>query len=516
MAKQTILVVEDEQVVAMDLSAMLTAHGYAVIDTEDGEQAIGLATRQRPDLVLMDIRLAGPIDGINSAQAIRAHCDIPIIFLTAHSDDATRQRAGLTAPYGFLIKPFDENALFSMIEIVLIRHAHDVEIRAREQWFATTLASIADGVLTTNTQGIVTFLNQSAADLLRISPPDALGRPVEAVMQLIDSGSRQPIIHPIHRILSPDLSGSPVGEHLLINADHAEIWIDDYVAPIMLNLQETLGAVMVLRDASLRRRAEQERREQDRRAEELKHLERLRVLSSGAAHDLNNLLTGMRGYVELARMDIAEPGMVVESLDQIDIIAQRASDLAKHMLAYAGRAALITQTMDLNSIVHESIIMLRQSHLRAVNITIELADDLPMIEGDLMQIRQILLNLLVNAAEAIDPSKGQIILRTGIVTLAEKMISTLTGTELPTGKYVTLEVRDTGIGMDEPTRQRIFEPFFSTKFTGRGMGLAAVMGYLRTHQGTMLVDSAPGTGTLMTVLLPVVESLPAERVKVRP
>ncbi|HYF61327.1 MAG TPA: response regulator [Herpetosiphonaceae bacterium] len=503
MVPGSILVVEDEQIVAMDLEATLRGFGYQVASVYSGEDAVDWALRHHPSLILMDIRLQGALDGVRAARLIRSQVDVPIIFLTAYADEATRERARDTTPYGYLVKPFDERTLETTVEMALVRHRHDTHIKLSEQWFRTTLASIGDAVITTDSTAQVTYVNASAARLIGAPPSEAIGRPVASVLPLYDPETSEPVAHPIHVALAKG-AHVPMDQAFLLRKPGAQdAWIDDSVAPIKLDPATTIGAVMVFRDATERRRAEQAQRESQRRREEIRHLERLRVLSGGAAHDLNNLLAGLLGYAELARLDSGDRALVDESLGHIERICRRASELTQHLLAYAGLTHLAVRPVDLGQLVNEVVGELSASLLRTLPITLSLPDEPAMVSGDPGHLHQIALNLVVNAAEALADGDGELTIAVGERTVAAMpATATITGIDLPAGQYVALEVADTGVGMDEATRSRIFEPFFSTKFTGRGLGLAAVIGNVRAHGGTILVDSAPGAGTRFTVILP--------------
>jgi two-component system, cell cycle sensor histidine kinase and response regulator CckA len=359
-------------------------------------------------------------------------------------------------------------------------------------------------VITTDSTAQITYVNSTAARLLAIPPSEAIGRPVTSVLPLFDAETREEVPHPVHVALASGSRVSIEQGFLLHKPGGQETWIDDSVAPIQTDPATTIGAVMVFRDATQRRQAEQEQIESQRRSEEVRHLERLRVLSGGAAHDLNNLLTGLLGYTELARLDAGDSAMVDASLENIERICLRASELTQHLLAYAGRTRLAVRKVDLNLVVSDVIGELRGSLLRTVPIALNLPDKASLISGDPGHLHQIALNLVVNAAEALAGSDGSISIsiETRFVA-AMPATATATGVDMPAGRYVVLEVADTGVGMDAETRSRIFEPFFSTKFTGRGLGLAAVIGNVRAHGGTILVDSTPGAGTRFSVILPL-------------
>jgi len=272
--------------------------------------------------------------------------------------------------------------------------------------------------------------------------------------------------------------------------------------------------VAFCRDISARRRAEAERNEIERRLQESQKLESLGVLAGGIAHDFNNLLTGVLGSASLAAMELPEGPTLRRHIEQIEVAAVRAADLCKQLLAYSGRGRFLIQRADLNSVVQETTDLLRLSISKKAQLRFVLAPQLPPVMADTTQMRQIVMNLVINASEALGDQTGEITVSTGVVDATREILDESSSSGgLPEGPYVTMEVRDTGCGMTPEVRSRIFDPFFTTKFTGRGLGLAAVLGIVRGHKGALRVQSEAGQGTSFQVLFPAVEGIsetPAE------
>jgi PAS domain S-box-containing protein len=245
-----------------------------------------------------------------------------------------------------------------------------------------------------------------------------------------------------------------------------------------------------------------ERKQLERRVLEAQKLESLGVLAGGVAHDFNNLLVGVMGNASLAKEMLEEPHPASELLESVLTASEHAALLTKQMLAYSGKGRFVLEPVVLSELVEEITPIVQPSISKKVSVRSELASGLPAVEADRSQMQQILTNLLLNASEAIGETAGAITVRTSSRTIV-RTETAQTG-ELTPGNYVCLEVEDTGCGMDEPTRRRIFDPFFSTKFTGRGLGLAAVAGIVRGHQGAIRVNSVPGRGSRFTVFLPAV------------
>ncbi|MHB8520159.1 MAG: CHASE domain-containing protein [Limisphaerales bacterium] len=256
-------------------------------------------------------------------------------------------------------------------------------------------------------------------------------------------------------------------------------------------------------DITDRKQAEAERRRIEQKMQETQKLESLGVLAGGIAHDFNNILTGVLGNAGLMRLDLPSYSPMVPFLDQIEAASLRAADLCTQMLAYSGKGQFHVTRLNLSTLVKETTHLLEISLSKKAILRLELDPNLPSVLADATQIRQITMNLVINASEAVSERGGQITLRTGVRHVDRAYLRrTALSPELPEGNYVFLAVGDDGCGMSAETQAKIFDPFFSTKFTGRGLGLAAVLGIVRAHNGAVKVESEPGRGSIFTLLLP--------------
>ncbi len=261
--------------------------------------------------------------------------------------------------------------------------------------------------------------------------------------------------------------------------------------------------VTLFHDITDGKRAEEERRQLEARIQHGQKMESLGVLAGGVAHDFNNLLVGVLANAGLAKRHLPGGSPAVGPLIQIERAAQRAGDLTEQMLAYSGKGQFQVTGVDLSSLVREMSELLQTVLSPKAVLGMELPEGLPRIRADATQLRQVVMNLLTNASDALGEDAGEIHLRTGLMDVDEDYLAgTWAGDERSPGPYVWVEVRDTGCGMDAETRRRMFDPFFSTKFTGRGLGLAAVLGIVRGHEGALRVESSPGEGTTFRVLFP--------------
>jgi len=261
-----------------------------------------------------------------------------------------------------------------------------------------------------------------------------------------------------------------------------------------------LGCVVTLTDIT-------ERKTLERKLAEKQKLESIGLLAGGIAHDFNNLLVGILGNASLAQEMLPAGSPVIRVLDGVVNASERAAHLTREMLAYSGKGQLLIQPVNLSQITPEVTRLIESSISNRTLLRFELAADLPPVSADVGQIQQVIMNLVINAAEAIGDEPGVITIRTGVQEVDGDFLRGLPDAlEIQPGQYVSLEVCDTGHGMDEATKARIFDPFFSTKFTGRGLGLAAVWGIVRGHKGALKVTSAPGKGSTFLVLFPAAEA----------
>lgn len=246
-----------------------------------------------------------------------------------------------------------------------------------------------------------------------------------------------------------------------------------------------------------------ERVHREAAAAEAHRLESIGTLAGGVAHEFNNLLTSIIGNASLAAEDVPAGSPAAKRLAEVLQPAERAAELTRQLLAYGGKGRFVQRTLDLSGEVGRIASLLKASVPRRVRLHFDLPAGLPPIEADPSQIQQVAIDLVVNAGEAIGQGGGAVTIRTAALEIGSAAVQErFAGSEIAPGRYVMLEVRDTGCGMDEPIKTRLFEPFFSTKFAGRGMGLAAVRGIVRGHRGAIEVVSAPGQGTTMRAFFP--------------
>ncbi len=251
MKKLKIMVVEDEAIVAADIRDRLAGLGYEVSAVvSSGEAAEARAEETRPDLVLMDIKLSGAIDGVEAAQRIQRRLDIPVVYLTAHGDEATLQRAKVTEPFGYVLKPFDERALHTAVEIALYRHKAERRLKALEQWIEAVLRSIGDAVVVTDKWGLITLMNPAASQLTGWSQGDALIRPLAEVFKLFDPATREPVLPPISKIIIEEVVINWRNPMLHVSRDARETLVDYSAAPVRDESNGVTGIVLIFRSVT--------------------------------------------------------------------------------------------------------------------------------------------------------------------------------------------------------------------------------------------------------------------------
>lgn len=307
------------------------------------------------------------------------------------------------------------------------------------------------------------------------------------------------------------------GEMDMVHANGTVIPTETTVTLLRDDSGVPTGYVGVTRDITRRRKAERERRELEESMQRTQKLESLGVLVGGIAHDFNNLLHAFMTNLVVVRNRIDQESPAVPRLNDMETVVRRAADLCRQMLAYAGRGRVVTEPVGLNHIVREMTGLLKLSAPKKVELRLHLDEQVPSLMADPTQLRQVMLNLVTNGAEAIGTDTGLVTISTGVVRCErERLDRAILGSEATPGRYAFAEVSDTGCGMSTDTVAKMFEPFFSTKLAGRGLGLAAVLGIVRAHRGVVEVRSVVGEGTTCCVLLPLIARAPQPAFELAP
>ena len=495
----SILIVEDEKITAKAIEKRLKGLGYTVAGmAATGEEALEKVESLRPDLLLMDIKLGTGMDGVEAAAIARVRFDRPVVFLTAYSDDATMQRAKLTEPFGYVMKPYEDQDLRTAIEIGLYKHRMDRRVRENEQWLAATLGSIGDGVIAIDERGCVRFLNSLAERLTGWSSADAVGRNVTDVFRIVEEKSRETVRNPALDALRTGESTQLAPGTVLIDRAGGERSIDDSAAPIRASHGTVVGAVLVFRDISERRRLEENLRQSQK-------MEAIGRLAGGIAHDFNNIISIISGFCEFLLSDEYSETDRRQFVRNIRDASGRAAGLTQQIMAFSRKQLLVPLVLDLNNVVAEMGVLAKRLIGSNIEFVAELAPDLAPVKADPTQIGQVFLNLAANARDAM-PNGGRLVVTTSNVVLDE--VTTCAFPDVAPGNYALLTIADNGIGISEAVLAHIFEPFFTTKAVGlgTGLGLATVYGIVKQSGGHVAVASRPGEGTLFRIYLPSVQA----------
>ncbi len=382
------------------------------------------------------------------------------------------------------LRPTDFNTAlelfgFLLVSLLMISYAHRLSV-ARDR-LAVTFRSLGEGVVVANSRGIVRLMNEAAAKLTGWTAREAVGRPLAEVFIVRDPNTRAHLDSSVSRLMQGAVPPVPSWEpKLLMQRNGGELLVEESAEPIR-HKRALAGFVLVFRDVTERHALERQIRDTER-------LQSVGRLAAGIAHQFNNILTSVIGYGELAKAKLPPDHEVRSLLATVLSASQRAAKLTSQLLAYAGKGTFVVERIDLSALVSKSRDLLEASLPANVKLAVEIAGTPLPFDGDPAQLQQVLMNLVANAAEAIGEAPGTIFVRAAM-----------------DNGQAALEVEDTGCGMDQETLSRIFEPFFSTKFLGRGLGLPAVQGIARSYGGTVLVDSAPCRGSRFRVLLPLAQ-----------
>lgn len=503
-----ILIVEDDRIVARDIQHQLARMGHVVIGmSASGEDAIRLAGSHQPDLVLMDIRLEGEMDGIEAARRIRDAHRIPIVFLTAYANDEVVQRASLTEPFGYLLKPFEEPQMRTVIQMALYKHASDARLRMSERRYAATLASIRDGVILCDGEGRVDFMNRVAETMTGWSAADAAGQPLASVFVAVDEETQEPLEDFSTLVLrSPDFAPPERLSRLLPRGGAADgcavgagipapgIVIEERCSAIIDDRGEVVGSILVFSDLTQRRQiAEALRKAQA----DLAHIGRLTMmgeLAAAVAHEVNQPLMAIvtnagtcLQHLSQPQPDLARTRTVVERIVRD---AQRAGDVVRSIHALARRTPADPGWVDLSALVADTLALVRAELRRAgVQVETDLPHGPPWVHGDRVQLQQLVLNLVMNAIEAMS-AQG--------VTERRLRIAMECG-----DGWIRVRVEDSGVGIADADVDAIFRALYTTKPDGLGMGLSISRSIVELHGGWLTATPGPSGGSVFEFSLPV-------------
>ena len=554
MAKSKILVVEDELIIAMEIEDRLHTLGYDVVDVvSSGHDAIQVAAEMQPELVLMDIMLKGEMDGIQAASQIQTRFHIPIVYLTAYADEDTLQRAKVSSPFGYLLKPFEKRELQIAIEMALYKHQMEKKLRQSERWRTTILNGIGDAVIATNQQGSITFMNPVAERLTGWTQEEILYRPLQNAFNLLEkegdssneneapamtewpadtfliakNGTKRPIDHNVspikdeygnlvgHVIVFRDVSERRKIEHTLHrHRNHLEELVKERTSDLLtanqqlskeISERKRVEQALEAERTSLAKRVAERTIELNMANTELAHAARLKdEFLANMSHELRTPLSAILGFSEIL-MEQTQGPLNPPQQKSLQTIAQS----GRHLLSLindildvskieAGKIELEIDLVSIELVSQVSIQFVRQmAKQKNIQLFLKLAASLPTLWADERRVKQILVNLLTNAVKFTLPD-GKV----GLEVYGDTQRD-----------VIHFTVWDSGIGIAEEDMTRLFQPFVQADSSlarhhgGTGLGLVLVSRLTDMHGGGISVQSKKGEGSRFTITLPLSESL---------
>ena len=509
MAQKRLLIVEDERIIAEDIKRILLLYDYHVIDIiSNGEKVIEDFEELNPDLILMDIMLAGKITGIETASVIKEKYNVPIIYLTAYSNEPILDSAKITEPFGYLIKPFEEHELHATIEMAFYRNKIENTLRQSENKYRHLFNSITDPIFILTENG-EKFLDCNDAVL------DKYGYTKDELITLpsLELSIKEEQEQLSHYLNEKNSENSPVFNHSKKNGE--KIIVELHKSIITIKNEQV--QLVIAHDITERIQAEEEKRNVQEQLFQSQKMEIVGRLTGGIAHDFNNLLTAINGYSDLALKKLSSDNNAYNDISVIKDCGERAARLTKQLLGFSRKQVTEKINLDLNTTITELEKMLMRLIGEEITLETKLQSSSCMIFADKSQIEQVLVNLVVNARDAID-GFGKIIVSTKKEPLTDEIIK-LHNLDA-SNEYIIISVLDTGTGMSKEIQKKIFEPFFTTKDInkGTGLGLSTVFGIVKQNDGAILVESEEGKGTEFKIYLPQIisEIKEEEIVKVEP
>jgi CheY-like chemotaxis protein len=555
MANKRIMIVEDVAVVGLDLANRLESLGYdAAPVVPSGEEALYWTEKAQPDLVLMDIKLKGDMDGIDTADQIRQRFNIPVVYITSYADEQTLQRAKLTAPFGYLLKPFEDRELRAVIEIALYRHEMEAKLVALNTLAQEITTNLSLEMISEAAVRNVAETTKADFSVLFLVDGDTLV-PKSRTGKSIDVSREDPSKHQVGECLcglslkqgipiySKDLQSDPrctldtckksglhsfvcmplkgpksiIGVLGLGSATERDFELESSFLEAISN-QVVIGlknailyekveaqATLLKRHLAEFKRAEEEKSKLQSQLIHGQKMEAMGVLAGGIAHDFNNVLSAIFGSLDLALTDIPKDSQAGINLQGALKAGHRAKELVNQIITFSRQGDQIRQPVRSDLFIAETLKLIRASLPTTIEIRQNIQTDIGRVYSSPDQIKQILMGLCTNAGQAMQ-EKGGIL----EVNLTEEQLDSDFTDQYPDirpGIYQRLSVRDTGDGMTPHEIEHIFEPYYTTREKGKGsgLGLAVIHGIVSSHGGLITVQSEPGKGSTFDIYLPIIQ-----------
>jgi len=482
----SVLVVDASAPFAHEAHDALESAGFRVFTAVDTDSAMRELAQHEINIVVLDRDVApgGAVDAYRRITA--AGHEIRSVLVAPNADQALLTEALRAGFVDFISKGLDfRTVLRQAVQRATERLGNDLRLTESRARLAGIVNSAMDAILLVDDRSCIFMFNPAAERIFCVPSAEALHQPLSRFIPDLElrAGSKQ------------TESGVPSHVELRgIRRGEPDIELEVTLAPMQSTSRRFF--TVIARDVTQRKELERHLLQKDK-------LESLGLLAGGIAHDFNNLLVGIMGNSSLALETISSNNPARPMLKDVMMASETAANLTRQLLAYAGKGRFVTEAVDLSDLVRQINTLLMTSIRKNVQLRLELSGDLPAVEADLAQMQQVIMNLVLNAAEAIGEVEGTVLITTGLQYVDEDYIGTvLVPANIGPGDYVCLQVHDTGSGMTQETMDRIFDPFFTTKLTGRGLGLAAVLGIVRGHKGAIKVYSTLGQGTTFKLLFP--------------
>jgi len=515
-----ILIAEDQWLARLGIEEMIKGLGYEVVgQAESGRQAVDMARQLKPDLILMDVVMPGEMDGIDAAVMIKAELDIPIVFISGYGDSEYIERAKTIEPFGYLMKPFDGNEVRAFIEIALHKREIELKLRKAHERLKQTNQELkreirerkeTEKALRKSEERYRRLVKDAPAGILEFDLNDQKMSSVNDLVCIYSGYSREELINMNALELLAEESRTRCLERLkklaegetvpdtveyeFIRKDGQRFWV-------LLNEGfhfengMPVSVTIVLHDITGRIAFEAQIRESYK-------MKAVSTLAGGIAHQFNNALSPIIGNIDLLEMKGIQDEEMTMILKQMKASGLHMAHLTRQLLAYAMQGKYNAKPISLTGFVSETIPLIEHSLHPGIRLETDLPTDISPIKADPTQLQMALSALITNANEAME-GRGRIRISVQNMDLEPGFVADHPGLE--PGPHVCLSIEDDGKGMDEETRKKIFDPFFTTHFLGRGLGMAAVYGIVKNHDGAIEVTSEPGTGTVVRIYLPVSE-----------
>lgn len=488
-----IFIVEDERIIAMDLAKRLNDMGYKVDGVaSSSSEAITQITDCMPDLILMDIVIKGELDGIATADRLR-NLGIPVIYLTAYSDEKTLERAKLTEPFGYILKPFKDKEISSTIEMALYKSEVEKKLKESEELYRFLFDNYPEIYLTLDENHNIISANEFGADQLGYKNNDLFGKSINLIINDYDKATFQ---QTLEKVKNKNNAENEIIEIRMVTKDNTELWTRVRIKPSIRNDKKIF--IIVCEDVTKLKLMEQ-------KLIDTQKLESIGTLAGGIAHDFNNMLTVIMSNISLARLrltgeEVIDISEITNFLSEAESNIFKTKDLTQQLLTFSkGGKPSKKISNKITQILSES----SKFVTRGTNIDcrVYVKDKLWAVEIDEGQIGQVVNNIVMNASQSM-PDGGDI-----YISVENAKIKDEDQITLKSGKYLKIVIKDKGIGIEKDKLSKIFDPYYTTKENGHGLGLSITYSIIKNHNGHIEARSEINQGTEFIIYLPAIGNI---------